>query len=258
MKKRIWTAEDVHALLEKRFAAPAHALLSQVRNGVGFQRQPRTADAVAVSLWPSRGLWFAGVEIKVSRSDWQAELRNPRKAAAIQQWCNYWWIAAPKGVVDGGELPETWGLLECSGRTMRCVKDAPRLDAKEPDVSFVCAILRNVAESTVPIAEVQQQIAQKADRIRKDAESRGQGELKRLRELVERFEESSGVSLSNEWDTRPIGEAVAFVRAQGATRIARYASGVQDQCDKIKQAADELASACELLNKETKNETPNR
>ena len=83
-----WTEGRVFGLLKGPFPDGAFLRLPQVRNGTGFQRSTRTADALIVSCWPSRGLWFAGVEIKVSLSDWKRELCKPEKSASIQKWCN--------------------------------------------------------------------------------------------------------------------------------------------------------------------------
>jgi hypothetical protein len=58
-------ANDIFASLKAVFPHPAHTLLSNVRNGTGFSRSPRTADAIVVSTFPSRGLWLAGVETKL-------------------------------------------------------------------------------------------------------------------------------------------------------------------------------------------------
>ena len=39
----------------------------------GFAGGGRYADAIAMNLWPSRGLAVHGFEIKISRGDWQRE-----------------------------------------------------------------------------------------------------------------------------------------------------------------------------------------
>src|SRR5438876_1169784 len=71
-----------------------------------------SADALAMSLWPSRGLELHGFEIKASRADWRTELRNPETADEIATRCDRWWIVAGSAdIVTDGELPPTWGLL---------------------------------------------------------------------------------------------------------------------------------------------------
>lgn len=110
------TAEDIERELIKRYPSGEYAYFSQVRNGTGFSAETRTADAMVLSLWPSRGLELYGFEIKVRRSDWLSELKNPKKADELSQYCDYWYIVTPSGIVEIGELPATWGLMEWNGK----------------------------------------------------------------------------------------------------------------------------------------------
>jgi hypothetical protein len=91
-----------------------YAFLTHVRNAAGFDSS-RTIDAIAVSLWPSRGLVIDAFEVKVSRSDWLRELADPRKAEDTCRIVDRFWIVAPAGVVRDAELPPTWGLIEVTG-----------------------------------------------------------------------------------------------------------------------------------------------
>lgn len=145
------TTADIRAALRVHFPDGAHAVLEEVRNGTGYRRRERYADALVCSCWPSRGLWLAGVEIKVSRSDWRKELEQPDKSAEIQRWCDYWWIAAPKGLVKNGELPVTWGLLEydTKARTkskISVVVQAPKLEPHPLSIEFVASVLRSASK----------------------------------------------------------------------------------------------------------------
>lgn len=147
MKKSVMTSPQVLAALrEGPFREGGYAWLYEVKNGTGWQRQDRFADALVVSCWPSRGIHFAGIEVKVDRSDWRRELDNPRKSAEIQRWCDYWWVAAPEGVVEIGEVPETWGLTVVSGKKVTTAKQAPKLEAEAPTPTFVASILRNQSQ----------------------------------------------------------------------------------------------------------------
>lgn len=159
--KEKWEAPGVIARLRKKqFASPAHVLLTEVRNRTGYGKAERYADALVASVWPSRGLWLAGVEVKVSRSDWQSELKNPEKAAEIQQYCDYWWVAVPRGIVKDGELPENWGLIEVHGKAgCDVVKPAPRLEPKPLALPFIMSILRSVAKGQEAIAGAAMQAA---------------------------------------------------------------------------------------------------
>jgi hypothetical protein len=141
-KGKVSAGHVLNILREKWLTEPAHAWNYEVRNRTGFGYE-RYADALVTSLWPSRGIWFAGIEVKVSRSDWKAELNDPNKSAAIQKFCNYWWIAAPEGVYELHEVPERWGAVLVAGSKVKVLKDAPRLTPDPLTPEFVASILRN-------------------------------------------------------------------------------------------------------------------
>ena len=86
-------------LLAARYASPAWAIFFEVSNATGYKAN-RHADAVAVGIWPSRGLSILGFEIKASRSDWKHELSNPRKADAIFKYCDHWFLVANPNVAE--------------------------------------------------------------------------------------------------------------------------------------------------------------
>lgn len=114
------TEADVLQLLRERHTATGnggageHAFLPMVRNAAGFSAN-RTFDAIAVNLWPSRGLTIHVFEVKVSRSDWRRELAKPDKAEDACKVADFFWIVAPAGCVQDGELPPGWGLIEVRG-----------------------------------------------------------------------------------------------------------------------------------------------
>ena len=66
---------ELQAALVKRHPPEAWALCFEVGDATGGGHT-RWADAVAMSLWPSRGLHLHGFEIKASRSDWVKELKR--------------------------------------------------------------------------------------------------------------------------------------------------------------------------------------
>lgn len=79
-----------------------------------------------------------GHEIKVSRSDWLVELRDPSKAEAWKQYCDRWWLVAPRDIVKPEELPEGWGLLVPAGKNLRTVVTAPLLSpAVKPPLPMI-------------------------------------------------------------------------------------------------------------------------
>ena len=245
-KAKYWTEHEVFRRLEKVFPAPAHVLLSQVRNGTGYSRRARTADALVASVWPSRGLHLIGVEIKVSRSDWLKELRSPEKSTSIQNYCRHWYVATPPGIVEPGTLPTTWGLIEVSDKRTKIVTPAPTLEPQPLDMLFLCSVLRAVAEQSVAKRELQRMVEERVEeKLAFEAEIKGR-ELRDLKERIELFEKASGVKLETYQEGR-IGKAVAMVRqAQGPDllaaleRLAQSAAMVARLAEEAVKVGDDL------------------
>jgi hypothetical protein len=96
-----------------------------VKVAAGFAAQ-RICDYMAMDLWTGygalRGPKLHGHEVKVSRSDWLTELRDPEKAEAFRRYCDFWWlVVSDKDIVKPGELPAGWGLMVAHGRSVRVV-----------------------------------------------------------------------------------------------------------------------------------------
>ena len=204
------------------FSAPAHVMLREVRNGTGYSRAARTADALVTSVWPSRGIWFAGVEVKVSRSDWLSELKQPDKSYEVQRFCDHWYIAAPPGIVEPGEVPATWGHIEVNAKC-RVVKQAPKLTAEPLSAVFVASVMRKLAASqgallseaksagaaSVEITQVgadMQQVREEQQRMRLELL-----ELQGLKNHVAAFEKASGLDIAHGWNQAELGRAVRVV-----------------------------------------------
>jgi hypothetical protein len=147
-EKAPWTEALVYEKLSFCFPSPTFIVLPQVRSGTGFSKKIyRTADAIVASIYPSRGLYLSGVEIKITKSDFRKELREPEKSDEISRFCRFWYLAAPSGIIPVGEVPPSWGLIETRLDGATITKAAQQLDAQPPDISFVCAILRAAKQS---------------------------------------------------------------------------------------------------------------
>lgn len=121
------------ALLHERYDTrggngPRYVGMAHVRSDAGFDAK-RTADFMALDLWPSKGLVLHGHEVKISRSDWLNELKDPEKSGAFLAHVDYWWLViADAAMVKAGELPQQWGMMvPGSDGKLRVVKQAPRL-----------------------------------------------------------------------------------------------------------------------------------
>lgn len=241
-----WTEARVADLLEKRYPAGAYAFLRQVRNGTGFKRKTvRTADAFAVSCYPSRGLHFTGIEIKVSYADWRKELAAPDKADDLQRFCKYWYVAAPKGVIPLAEVPDNWGLIECETNRTIATKDAPALTPIPPDMLLICSLLRTSASGMVPYSQVADKIEEAKTLALNAHRSTTEHELKQLKEAVAEFERASGVKIDR-WYGDSIGEAVKFVRETGIMNAHQRSLGLAKQHEDIAKQLRTAAGKIEL------------
>lgn len=225
---------DVNAALRARFCAPEWALFFEVGDATGANHR-RWADAVAMNLYPSRGLEIQGFEVKVSRSDWTKELKTPEKSGPVQQYCDRWWIVTPAGIVKDGELPPTWGHYEVSqGGKIQQKVAAPKLDSIPVSRAFVASIMRRSSgadEDTIN-ALVHKQVAQAREfdkkGIDREVESRTR-EHEELQKRVKEFEEASGLIISKRWtDGKELGKAVKMVLASGLGRTYGGIQGIRN------------------------------
>jgi len=249
-KPERWTEQAIYKRLESRYPSPAYVLLPQVRNGTGFTKRARTADAIAVSVWPSRGLYLTGFEIKVSRNDWRKELADPSKSVSIQKYCRYWYVVSPVDVVPIDEVPDAWGLIYVHKKKTTVQKQAPKLDEQPPDMPFVCSVLRSASEAMVTRDELRRHVdkatAHAAEAIEKAKHYDMMAyDLERLRERVCAFEEASGVSLKNNWSAGRIGEAVKVVQDVGLDGIAAATRSFKERVDGISQRLGHALAALE-------------
>lgn len=237
-----------YALLERRYAPPEWALMREVapRTGGGT----RYADAVAVNLWSSRGHAVNGFEVKVSRSDWLRELKQPGKAEeSVYSFCDHWWIVAPAGIVREGELPQTWGLLEVRGDRLMQTVNAPRLEAKPVTRAFFASLMRRGYESIDSLArsKVQQQLetsqAEYEQRIESEV-TRRTYDRENLKSVVEEFERETGLRLNRFFGASP---AVATIRiAQRLEKLAGFAHA-DGSLSHLTHLADELEKAAQTV-----------
>jgi hypothetical protein len=119
-----------------------------VRSHAGFDAR-RTADFIAMDLWPSKGLCLHGHEVKVSRADWLNELKQPEKAGEFIPFMDYWWlVVSDEDIVRPGELPDGWGLMAKRGITLVVKHQAKRRTPAPMPKTMMAAFLRAVAKSS--------------------------------------------------------------------------------------------------------------
>lgn len=192
------TEREVLRLLRERHPAPAWGFLEHVANGTG-RHQGRTADAVAMSLWPSRGLELHGFEVKVYRSDWLRELKDPAKADEIATRCHRWWVVAgDDSIVAQGDLfPQTWGLMVVREGAIVVAREAPLVEPQPLDHVFLAAILRRAAEAQArpPPTEGARARARGVDPVADEDVAKLRGRLERLKNTAARISSDVGTAL---------------------------------------------------------------
>jgi hypothetical protein len=236
------------AALRERYPAPQYAFIPQVREATGFGYY-RTADALAMGLWPSRGLHLNGFEVKCDRRDWLRELQAPEKAEPIASRCDMWWVvAADATVVRLEELPRPWGLLvpDAKGK-LKATRMAAVLKPKALDRAFLAALLRRAQRVVTPDAILQAEYQRGLDAGREDGKKdagyradRALQELEGLRKAVAEFEEHSGVRLAT-WDAGNIGDAVQVVLAgegQVRKRAKHLLAGLEDVAATLREVLE--------------------
>lgn len=221
------TEADILAALDAAYPPPAWAFIPQVRNGTGIGTG-RTADAIAMSLWPSRGLEVIGYEVKVARADWLRELRNPEKAETIFGYCDRWYVIAPEGIIARGELPPTWGQKVFRAGRIETEVEAPKLIPVALDRIFVAAIMRRVHGVRPDRQEIDRAI-KVAIGAQRETDLL---ELNRLKERVATFEKASGVKIS-EWNAVEIGDAVRWVLNGGILGVRRELDGIRQKAERV-------------------------
>lgn len=240
--------EELLNKLAKKYPAPQYAFLSQVRNQTGYVGAIRTADALALSLWPSRGNHLIGFELKISRSDWLHELKDPAKAEAIAQYCDmFYLVISDLKVIDIAEVPKTWGILVASNGTVKTLRDAPLLEAKVMDRTFMCGFMRNVNESIarqyIPRVEVETTIEERVENGLSARTSSLKHDSERYKTLIEnlrKFKEASGLDLERldyGWtDPVKLGEAVHIVMNNRTEDIKRDLQYLKSRAEGIVEA----------------------
>lgn len=141
--------------LRQNYLYPERGFIEEFRGGTGWSRESR-ADAIAMDLWPSKGLELIGFEIKTSRQDWLKELKTPDKCVPIKQFCDRWYLVIDDMKIinyfNTEELPDDWGLM-CMNYLgkVEIKKEAPKLKAEPIDRAFLAALIRRASK---PVEEV--------------------------------------------------------------------------------------------------------
>ena len=155
-------ADDIYEALKRRHQLPEWVLVRELRLGTGYdplgdevitgRHWPRNKalqriDAWALNCYPGENFVKIAYEIKVTHGDFVAEKLDPEKRRAAMEVSDYFYFAAPRGVIAPMELPKDCGLLVVyeSGRS-EILHKAPKLPSTRLDWRFVASLLRTVTK----------------------------------------------------------------------------------------------------------------
>lgn len=252
-------AADLRARLEAAHAPPEWAIFFEVANGTGSVCR-RHADAVAMSLWPSRGLTIRGFEIKVSRSDYKREAADPEKAETVARFCDEWWIVTPVDLIRDPELelPPAWGLMVANPKGgLKTVRKAATTKAKPISRPFLAAMLRRAHESLatqqkgwVRREDIAEQIAQ--------AEARGAAQVPRdmqhlqrdadaMRKVIKDWKDATGIDLHEHGWHANVGRIVERYRLGQAMMGEKYGDTIGSTLKQVEHARHDLAAIARAL-----------
>jgi len=227
-------------ILNKHFPPGQYALMQEVSDAAGFNRS-RSADYIAVSLWPSRGLGINGIELKSFRSDWLNELKNPKKAENIFKYCDYFWLlTSDETVAKIEEIPVTWGWMCVVNNKISIKKDAPKLTPVTLDRNFMATMLKRAAckDGFVHVDSIQDRIESAKEQGKQETTRQAEyvlKEYKRLTELIKEFEDASGIKINDRWahNGKQIGEAVNFILNHDVKNLVRRLKQIQNASEAI-------------------------
>lgn len=252
------TAADIQRAITARFPQKEFAVMFEVANSTGSNIS-RYADAIVMSLWPSRGLELTGIEIKVSHSDYLRESKDPSKAEEIAKFCDRWVLyVAPNVVRDLQSVPPAWGVEEFDGKSFRTLKKSVKTVALPMTRGFVASMLRGSDSAAHKlIAKIERDARDAADLAVKDAreaiEARVNVEVDRrtksmehVRANFERFRDLTGVDLRqdpDQWQLKEIWNAVLLAKKLKAAGLDSPHYGIMTAIEQIQRSVDQCRAA---------------
>jgi len=246
-------------LLHKRHTEPEWAVFEQVAPRTGGNT--RYADAIAVNLWHSRGYAIHGFEIKTERGDWLRELKQPEKAEPLYQYCDYWWVVAPKGIVKEDELPPNWGLLEAGVSRMKTSVNAPKLTPSPITRELFASLIRQGRKALDATALRMQHDAiskthEEAEQHIKREIERGTRKLRQIEQNISEFEETTGLQFKR-YEGPPariikVAQCLVELELHGDDRLLSKLSQLANSLTKASGTVDE---AIRLFQSERRTDT---
>lgn len=175
------TANDILVHLRDMYLDPnQYVCAAEVSPRTGAQE--RRIDFLVMHCYDSEQLKIQGYEIKVSKSDLKRELEDPDKHAVFFDAIDFYWLIAPKNVLDNIDLiPPKWGIRavwrdesgNITSRTVRkptCLHDE-QMYSRKIRKSFMASFCRAISKQSLTKAKLYEQQRCLEDEIRKKIES---------------------------------------------------------------------------------------
>jgi hypothetical protein len=147
----LWTASDLLNVIELRHPTPEWVFIRELRIGTGWVRNYKKGsgeyiDAFALNCYPSKKMVRVAYEVKISRGDFLAELKNPDKREPFLRFSNQFYFVAPVGLIKPDEVPDECGLIEIHGDSFSKIEKKAFWRATEkPTWGFIASIARNLS-----------------------------------------------------------------------------------------------------------------
>lgn len=239
------TTGNVMIALRTRYAAPEFAFFEEVGDSGSSSRV--YADGVAINMWASRGYAITGFEVKVSRSDWLRELKQPEKSEPILTKCDFWYLVAPEEVYVPDEVPPPWGILAFKNGKLFEKRKAPKLEPKAITRAFVAQMFRRSHDREEK--DISHRIAKALADDRATMTKRIEEEVKRqtrsLRDKCEKWDALLKEIGEPNWTSdESIRQAIKVVLRAGV--VGSY-SGISDLLQKMRWATKSLEEASAMF-----------
>lgn len=107
----------------------------------------RIADYLVVDTYGTTEI--IGFEVKISRSDWLTELKDPSKSEEWRAHCHRWYLVVPDATIVRDDLPEGWGLMtiDKNGKLRVRVKSVVNPEPEPLDSLSQAQLYRSVAKT---------------------------------------------------------------------------------------------------------------
>ena len=141
------SAKEIVELLRQKHQHP-WCFFHELRLGTGYAKKAqKRVDAFAIHSYPSSKFLKIAYEIKISKSDFLSEIKNPKKRIAALELSNQFYFCGPSTAITASLVPPECGLIEVTeNHSLKVIKEAPYRDCKPPEWLFFAAISRRIAK----------------------------------------------------------------------------------------------------------------